>query len=102
MTGLASGSNDAVLMTGLGWLDTEQTTAYINFTPPCDDCSLYGRNKQIYLDRYLSPDDIETVELDVMPGFRVSWWYTSSDGVEITPDDLMTYDDAYLTKHFVR
>ena len=41
--------------------------------------------------------DVETQKLDVMPGFRFSWWYS---GAEVTPDNK--YKDEEITKQFVR
>ena len=93
MTGLASNSSrDRVYIQGLGFLDSEQTTAYTNFTPP-----KYYR--LIKIDRDVSFDDLETMRLDMMPGYRFSWWYTST-GVEVTPEH--EYADDSLTKHLVR
>ena len=90
MTGLASGSEDKVNIEGND-LVADQTTAYTNFTPPSE----YGRYMSLVRD--VSSDDVETQRLDVMPGFRFSWWYS---GAEVTPDNK--YKDNEMNKHFVR
>ena len=95
VTGLASNSKDRVFITGLGYLDSEQTSAYTNFTLTKD-------YRYIKLERYVTSDDLNTTELDMMPGFRFSWWYTSSDGVEVTPEPQHKYADNEITKHLAR
>ncbi len=92
MTGLASGSEDTVYMDGLGNLDADQTTAYTNFTPPGGE---YGRSMNLIRD--VSSEEVESQRLDLMPGFRFSWWYS---GAEVTPDNK--YKDEEITKQFVR
>ena len=94
MTGLTSGSTDAVYMEGLGDLDAdqEQTTAYTNFTPPAR-----WEYRSMYLSRDLRYEEIETQRLDLMPGFKFSWWYT---GIEVTADNRYAYKEG--TKQFVR
>ena len=90
MTGLAQGSKDEI---SIGWkndLDSDQTTVYKNFTPPVE-------YKYMRLERDVSSEDVETQKLDVMPGFRFSWWYS---GAEVKPDN--TYKDEEITKQFVR
>ena len=91
MTGLVGVSKDTVNMKGIGTLDHDQTTAYTNFTPPA--------NKYIKLGRDVSSEDVKSQRLDVMPGFRFSWWYSGS-GAKVTPDNL--YKDERITKKFIR
>ena len=88
MTGLPSGSKDEVYMDA--YLDAEQTTVYKNFTPPVF-------RRYMTLQRDVSYKDVETQKLDLMPGFRISWWYS---GEEFTPDNK--YKDNWMTKKFVR
>ena len=89
MTGLARESKDSIYMEGLAFLGANQTTAYTNFTPP-------GRDTiPMSLFRDVSPEDVETQKLDVMPGFRLTWWYT---GVKVTP--INKYNEQ--NKYFVR
>ena len=95
MTGLASNSKDKVRMAmgdglGLGNLDADQTTAYKNFTPS-------GNTKRMDLSRDVSSEDVEAQRLDLMPGFKFSWWYT---GAEITPYNK--FKDNEMNKQFVR
>ena len=84
MIGLTGGSEDTFYMSGLSYLDADLTTAYTNFTPPrfIEDMSLW---------RDVSPEDVEKQRLDLMPGFKFSWWYS---GAEVTPDDI--YYSTYL------
>ena len=84
MTGL-----DTVKMEGLGYLDADQTTAYTNCTPPIGSF--------VELSRHVSSEDVKQQKLDLMPGFRLTWWYT---GAEVTPE--RKYKDTEMTKYFVR
>ena len=70
-------------------LEANQTTAYRNFTP--------GYIEYISLIRDVSSEDVRTQKLDVMPGFKFTWWYT---GAEVTP--VSKFKDDEMTKHFVR
>ena len=89
MTGLASGSRDTVSMEGHD-LDADETTVYTNFTPP-------DTYRQMTLQQDVSSEDVETQKLDLMPGFKLSWWYS---GADVTPDNQ--YEDDEITKQFVR
>ena len=51
----------------------------------------------MYLSRDLTSEEVKTQKLDVMPGFRFSWWYL---GTEVTPDNK--YKDKEMTQQFVR
>ena len=90
MTGLASSSWDIVGMSVLHDPNADQTAVYKNFTPP-------GIGGYMYLTQNVSSEDVETQRLDLMPGFRFSWWYS---GAEVTPDNK--YKDEELNKQFVR
>ena len=74
-------------------LDSEQTIAYKSFT-------ILRSNdvKHVQYWRSVSSEDVEQQKLDVMPGFRLHWWYTGA--AEVVPDDYNK--DKALTKHFVR
>ena len=91
MTGLAPGSKDEVEIDRTN-LDADQLTAYTNFTPP-------GYKQSIKISRDVSSEDVEShsQKLDVMPGFKFSWWYS---GMEVTPDKR--YEDYETTKQLVR
>ena len=92
MTGLAWNSKDRIYM-GREVLDAEQTISYRNF-------SLYhGEYRFIKLFRDVNSEDVETQKLDLMPGFRLTWWYTGT-GAEVKPDNK--YKDEDTTKQFVR
>ena len=75
MTGLSQGSQDYI-KEGYFELPQVTTTLYRNFTPP-------GVLRDVKIFRKVSSADVETMELDKMPGFRISWWYTNSAGVEV-------------------
>ena len=72
--------------------DGYNNTVLKNFTPP--SASRFIRSR-----RDMSSKNIEQLKLDVMPGFRFSWWYTGH-GVEIKP--YPKFRDEDITKHFVR
>ena len=90
MTRLAEGRWDTLDM-GENTLNSDQSIAYTNFTPPGE----FWRSNQ--LSRDVSLEDVETQRLDLMPGFRFRWWYT---GAEATPDK--TFEDDEISKQFVR
>ena len=95
MTGLVrkrGGTKDQVLMEGRE-LGAYQKTTYKNFTPSAgdDSYSIYTMRDQV------SYEDVESQNLNVMPGLRFSWWYT---GEELTPDNK--YKDEKITIQFVR
>ena len=91
MTELESGSEDGVYMHGLRELDPDLTTAYINFTSP------KSFDYKVILSRDVSSGDVVSQKLDLMPGFRFSWWYS---GMEVTPDNRYRHLD--IAKQFVR
>ena len=89
LTGLATGRKDTASIQD-NVLDADQTTAFTNFTPPVE-------SRFMRLSRDVSSEDVETQKLDVVPGFKFTWWYS---GAEVTPDDK--YKDEEMTKQFVR
>ena len=90
-----SGIQDDVNIEDLGNVDADQTTVYKKYTPPGIKYS--NPYQLIILFRNVSSEDIEEQKLDVMPGFRFSWWYT---GKEVTPDQK--YKNKGITKQFIR
>ena len=101
MLGLTSGNFDFLMMSGIKLgEDDNQTILYTNFTPPKGP-SDYFTYKYCRLIRDVSFKDVETQELEVMPGFRLSWWYTAAPGIEITPDASFK-NDKEINEHFVR
>ena len=97
MTGLPSSSQEYLMMDG--WepviVDDQLTSAYTNFTPPQPDSGY----RQIIVVRDVTSEDIKRAKLNVMPGFRLSWWYT---GAEVTPDHTNKDRRTDITKRFVR
>ena len=77
---------------GWTWPDADQTIVLKNYTPPDVETGTF-----IKLSRDVSSEEVEAQKLDVMPGFRFSWWYT---GLKIPPDN--TFKDDELNKYFVR
>ena len=91
-------------MSGKGILDTVSLSncklsdaiksAKTNFTPP-------GSKPNMLLRRNIATDDIKTIRLELMPGFRFSWWYTfTGKYVEVIPD--LRYKDEEKSKLFRR
>ena len=83
---------DKITNSKLGILPNDMTTAKANSTPPDTKLSMS-------LHRIVSNDDLNTLKLDLMPGFRFSWWYTST-GMEVLPEQ--TYKDEEMNKNFKR
>ena len=72
-------------------IDADETTVYMNFTTP-------GIYHELKLERSgISEEEVDQQNLDMMPGFRFSWWYT---GKEVKPD--IKYKNRTITKQFVR
>ena len=101
MTGITTGVRDSELKRErytMGWrwgvtnLYADQTIVYKNYTP-----SQLQNSYFMYLIRDVGFMDVDTQTLDVMPGFRFTWWYTQSD---VKPDNM--YKDEDITKLFVR
>ena len=89
MKGLASGSKQEFYIDHKYDFVADQIT-YANFTPP-------SRSRNIILDRKVSFEDVKKQNLGVMPGFRLTWWYS---GEEVSP--VKKYKDEKLNKLFVR
>ena len=66
------------------------TTAYTNYTSP-------DYYRYMWLTRVVSSEEVESQKLNMMPGFRFSWWYS---GAEVTPDNK--YKNTEITQQFVR
>ena len=82
-------------MSVLNLVGNDLTNVYTNFTPPAKE--EYTKYRYFSYFQRLSPREVETMNLDVMPGFRFSWWYT---GAELIPD--REFKDEPITKLFVR
>ena len=65
--------------------------AYQNYTPPGSS------EKYLKLERKVSVEEVRNQKLELMPGFRFSWYYS---GVEV--EKANKYSDRYETKAFVR
>ena len=85
LAGLADKSEDKLKLNGYAPDNQIMTT---NFTPPAD---YHGSYKYLQLRRKVTSEDLKQQKLDVMPGFRLTWWYS---GEEVTPDDFHKYDPS--------
>ena len=78
-------------------LSAAMTTAKTNSTPP-------AKKRETSLRRSITNYDMKTIKLELMPGFRFSWWYTctgcTGNDVEILPEPK--YQDEGMTKNFQR
>ena len=82
-------------MSGSGSIDDDKVSIYKNFTPPI---SKYGTdNRGIDKRRYSKASEIVPLKMEMMPGFRFSWWYTG-ENLEPEPKFL----DGSITKLFIR
>ncbi len=73
-------------------IDADETTVYMNFTPP-------GIYHELKLERSgISEEEVDQQNLDMMPGFRFSWW--CSGAADITPDN--EYKKYEHNKLFIR
>ena len=75
----------------IGWtdIDADLTHWSKNISPP-------AYSYVISLDRRVSADDINNMNLDMMPGFRLTWNYNK----HVEPED--TFSSETATKQFVR
>ena len=99
MIGERSRNNDAYME---GNIDFDQKVVYKNFSPPMDEFCDYCA-KQLSVRRYVPISYLIASKINLMPGFRLSWWYTGDD---ITPEPLAPYlkrnTKSYLKNIFVR
>ena len=92
LSGLSSDSVETFYMESTDDLDLEnQTTAYTNFTPP----GAFYRSMSLVRD--ISSKHAKQIKMDMMPGFKFSWWYT---GAAVTPKPIYKNDEN--NKQFVR
>ena len=90
MKGLSWHSKDDIYVDEFRWIFKDQTK-YTNFTNPLpiQYCGNYKRD--------VTSEEVDKQKLDVMPGFKLSWWYT---GVKVTPHPRHKDDD--ITKQLIR
>ena len=81
--------NDRMYISGVGDIDADLPHWTKNITAPS---SYYI----IKLDRRVSANDINNVDLDMMPGFKLTWYY----GTHIEPKE--SFSSETVTKQFVR
>ena len=68
-----------------------------NYTPP-------GYYRNIRLERKVSQEDIMKQELSLMPGFRFTWHYTTTEEEVLEPEDKFYREGVYSsdTQAFIR
>ena len=105
MIGKESRTNSAFME---GNIDFNDNIVYQNFSPPAiTDEWDYGGNseysKSITIKRDISSSYLSETKINVLPGFRLSWWYT---GDKVIPEPLAnlghTNDNDYIKTIFVR
>ena len=78
MTGLSTGYDNTGMDSDT--IEAELTSIFSNFTPPG------ASNRSIFLSRSnINEEDVRNSELEAMPGFRLSWYYTGLDD-NVSPD----------------
>ena len=70
---------------------------WIRDTNLCQEIFSFFSALRVHLARDVTTEDMKQTKLDVMPGFRFSWWYT---GTKVKPDS--EYKEEKIIKHFVR
>ena len=90
MTGLVRGRNERFLVKRQP-VGSDLTSLYRNISMDPYE------SKTIELVRDVSTGEVEAQKLDVMPGFRFTWWYS---GAEVIPDNKYKYSKN--TRYFVR
>ena len=91
---MTKGSWDDLKLDGR-FLELELTSASSNFTPPAADTNSY---RWIVLDRNLK-DDFKNIQIERMPGFRFSWYYSSLDE-SVSPDSR--YSNSENNRLFIQ
>ena len=89
MKAISKDSKDEI---GIEGDNVVNTKVHKNFTRPF-------MSHFISLKRDVVWKEVEQLKMDVMPGFRFSWWYTSN-GVEVT--SYPKYENYEITKQFRR
>ena len=97
--GLSSGW-DEVTIDGNKLDNDDQIEYYSSFTPPGPDKrNGYNVCRWVRFWREVSQDDIKDQDMDLMPGFKLSWWYT---GLESGPESNYHDEENALNKQFIR
>ena len=98
MTKLSRKSRERYFLEGHPLTD-DQTNVNLNFTPPLSGPQGYYNSdyRQIRAWRRVSSGEVEKQKLDLMPGFRFTWWHS---GEEVTADPR--FRDEEITKQLIR
>ena len=105
MIGKESRTNSAFME---GKIDLNKNFVYKNFSPPAvTDEWDYGGNseysKSITIKRDISSSYLSETKINVLPGFRLSWWYTGDKVIQEPLSNLKRLlDTEYLRIIFVR
>ena len=90
MTELSNGRFDRYISES-GNMETDETTVLIDYLNP------QRQRKMIRLWRYVGTKDLETMNMETMPGFKFSWWYS---GDKITNEPI--FSKVGMNKIFVK
>ena len=93
--GLRDKDNNWFYMSVSGYIDANKINIYKNITPPIRKSGTDYRH--IEQRSYSTAREIAALKMEMMPGFRFSWWYT---GKNLEPETK--YLDRSLTKLFIR
>ena len=93
--------SDDEVYEGLSIVDPDAKLVYKSFNPPT------GTGKQVLdANREITDSEIADLNMNMMPGFQFSWYYT---GIDFTPDPLLDFPawkklDVYLIRNndFIR
>ena len=100
-----SSGEDSFTVANIYWINDHQTEILEAFSPPIDACAtMYGcfDSRNVALLRKVSSDDVRKMKLNVMPGFRVKWYYSSKDQTKIEAEAKYRYDNSdFARKCFI-
>ena len=95
--GLEDKDNTWFYMSATGYIDADKIIIYKNYTPPILTSKYGTDNRHIEQKRKSKGREIAALKMEMMPGFRFSWWYT---GENLAPQSK--YIDRPMTKRFIR
>ncbi len=75
-------------------LEAEQTFSSVNFTPPADTYA----GRYVDLTRNIINEELTNIEMELMPGFRLSWHYT---GLEHNVEPDSQYSESQENQLFI-
>ena len=94
MVGKKSRTNSVFMEEAINF---DQNVIYKNFSPPVGLLD-FDKSKQLSIQRDIPFSYLSTTKANMMPGFRLRWWYT---GNEVKPEPLvphLKHDSDSFTK----